>query len=59
MANEDIRKALQESQIKHWQLADLLKVSETTLVRKLRKELSSKEKEENLKIIKLEKERRN
>ena len=37
-SNSDIRNLLKAKNIKHWKLADLLGVSETTLVRKLRKE---------------------
>ena len=45
MANEDIRKLIKEENLKHWKLAERLGISETTLVRKLRKELNTKEKE--------------
>ena len=55
-SNSDIRNLLKAKNIKHWKLADLLGVSETTLVRKLRKELSKEEKEEIFNIIKKEKE---
>lgn len=55
-SNSDIRTLLKKHNIKHWKLADLLGVSETTLVRKLRKELSEEEKEKIFNIIKKEKE---
>ena len=52
MANLDIRNAIKNANLKHWQVADLLNISEATLVRKLRKELSVDEKEYILRIIK-------
>ena len=52
MANEDIRSALKNANLKHWQLAHLLQISEATLVRKLRQELPTKEKEKIFKIVK-------
>lgn len=45
MANEDIRKLIKEECLKHWKLAERLGISDTTLVRRLRKELSTEEKE--------------
>lgn len=50
-ANKEVRKTLKDSKLKHWKLADELKISETTLVRKLRKELPENEKQKILKII--------
>ena len=55
-SNSDIRNLLKTKNIKHWKLADLLGVSETTLVRKLRKELPKEEKEKIINIIEKEKE---
>lgn len=55
-SNSDIRNLLKAQKIKHWKLADLLGISETTLVRKLRKELPKEEKEKILNIIEKEKE---
>ena len=52
MCNADVRKALKENNLRHWQLARLLKISEATLVRKLRFELSAEEKENIFNIIK-------
>lgn len=52
MLNYEARKAIKESGFKHWQVADMLKVSEATFVRKLRRELSVAEKEKILNVIK-------
>lgn len=52
MANEDIREAIKQANLKHWELADLLSVSEVTLVRKLRHEMSRDEKQKILEILK-------
>lgn len=51
MANEDIRRLIKDVCIRHWKLAERLGISETTLVRKLRKELSTNEKEKIKKEI--------
>ncbi|MEA4805228.1 hypothetical protein [Acetobacterium wieringae] len=45
MSNKDIRSALKESQIRHWQMADFLGIHENTFVRHLRKELPEEEKQ--------------
>ena len=50
-ANEEIRRAIKEKGIKQWEVADLLGIGETSLVRKLRKELPEKEKERILTVI--------
>lgn len=55
-ANLDLRQAMKEANIKQWQIADLMGYSEATLVRKLRKELSEKEKQVILQVIKNKKE---
>lgn len=44
-ANEDIRKALEESGVKHWELAERYGVSASWLSVRLRKELPEEEKE--------------
>lgn len=49
--NEDIRKLLLEYNLKQYQLAEKLKISEWTLIRHLRKELSLKEKEKYVNLI--------
>ena len=42
--NKEIRTAIKSAGLRHWQLADALKISEGTLVRRLRHELPDKEK---------------
>ena len=51
-ANNKIRKALGESRMRHWELADLLGISENTLTRRLRKELPEEEQQRIISIIK-------
>ncbi len=51
MANLDIKNKLKEMKVTQWKLADKLNIGETTLVRKLRKELDKNEKQKILKII--------
>ncbi len=51
-ANLDIRETLKAVNIAQWELANKLNISETTLVRRLRKELPEDEKQKILKIIK-------
>ena len=51
MKNIDIRKKLKEVNIKQWELADKLIISEMSLVRKLRYELSEAEKQKIFAII--------
>lgn len=51
-ANSDIRKTLEDNNMCQWKLAELLGISEYTLVRKLRHELSNEEKEQMIKLIK-------
>lgn len=50
-ANLDIRETLKSVEITQWELANKLNISETTLVRKLRKELPEDERQEILKMI--------
>lgn len=56
-ANMDIREMLNKKNIKHWVLADCIGISESTLVRILRKELPQNKKDyfKSL-ILKIEKE---
>ena len=49
--NAEIRLAAQKKKLRLWELADLLNISEATLQRKLRHELSDSEKERWLKLI--------
>lgn len=51
MANDDIRTAIRINGLKHWQVAELLNISESTFVKKLRRELDITEKEKILKVI--------
>lgn len=50
-ANQEVREALQNKGMKQWELADMLGISEFTLTRWLRKELTEDEKELLLKAI--------
>jgi transcriptional regulator with PAS, ATPase and Fis domain len=49
--NIEIRQALKEANICHWELAEKLGIAESTLCVKLRKELPPEEKEKILMII--------
>lgn len=51
MNNKEIRKALIEANMKQWELAELIGITEWTLSRKLRKELPVEEKEKILQLI--------
>lgn len=51
-ANQEIRKALKMSGMKHWELAAAIGVDETTICRWLRKELPDEKKNHILDIIK-------
>ena len=56
--NSSIRNYLKESNVKQWELANSLNIGETTLVRRLRKELPEDEKKELFNAIsKLSKEK--
>lgn len=50
--NQDIRMSLLENKMTQWKLAEELGISEYTLVRKLRHELSDEEKAKIFSIIK-------
>ena len=52
MKNQDIRIYLKKKGLCLWQLADKLKISEASMTRKMRKELSKEEKEKIIKVIK-------
>lgn len=52
MKNALIREALKEYNLKQWELADLLGISEYTLCKRLRKELPEEEKKRIVAIIK-------
>lgn len=51
MANDDIRMEAKKLGVKLWQIAEKLNISEPTMTRKLRKELSDEEKAEIRAII--------
>ena len=51
MANQEIRMELKERHIQQWKLGELLGVSENTIYRKLRNELSVEEKQHILDVI--------
>lgn len=50
-ANQEVREALHNKGMKQWELADMLGISEFTLTRWLRKELTEDKKELLLKAI--------
>lgn len=52
MKNSDIRFAAQEANIRLWQIAEALGITDCSFSRKLRRELSSEEKDRILRIIK-------
>ncbi len=54
MTNALVRNALKENKLCLWQLADLLEVSEPTIVRKLRHELPEEEQKKMVSLIKEE-----
>lgn len=51
MANEDIRKYAKESNVKMWQIANVLNINDGNFSRKLRFELSEFEKQKIIQII--------
>ncbi len=51
MRNKDIRRAIFDADLKHWQIASALGMSEATLSRKLRTELPDEEKQKILQAI--------
>lgn len=53
MTNLEIREAITKANIKHYELAEMLGITEWTLSRKLRKELPDDEKEKILDVIKM------
>ena len=58
--NIEIRKAIDTANIKYWQVADNLKITDGNFSRKLRKELSKEDKQKILSIVeKLKKENNN
>lgn len=51
MNNLEIRQAIKNKKLTHYEIAHRLNISETTLCRKLRYELPQEEKEKILKVI--------
>ena len=51
MVNSKIRKTLSEKRMYQYELADLLGMSETTLIRRLRKELPDEEQDRIIRLI--------
>lgn len=51
LANTDIRTTAKEKKVRFWEVAEYLKISEPTMTRKLRRELSEREKKYFLDII--------
>lgn len=51
MNNIEIREAIKESGFKHWQIADMIGVADTTFCRMLRRELPEGKKQEILTVI--------
>lgn len=51
MKNFDVKEAIENAKLYQWQVAKALNISEFTLSRKLRNELTSKEKEKVFKVI--------
>ena len=49
--NSDVRKIAKDKGVKIWEIADALKISEPTMTRKLRRELSADEKTKIFAII--------
>ena len=50
-ANKDIRDAVEDQGFKLWELAEALKIQDTNLSKKLRRELSSEEKAHIFRVI--------
>ena len=51
-ANQELRNKIKDSKVTHWKIADSMGISESTLVRLLRKELPNDKKKEIIKILK-------
>lgn len=51
MQNLEIRRKLKEKKVFQWQVAKRMNISEMTLVRKLREELTEEEKQKILSVI--------
>lgn len=51
-SNKDLRQAAKAANVRLWQIADALGITDATLSRRLRRELSREEKQKILEIIK-------
>lgn len=51
LANNDIRETAKEKGVRLWEIAEHLRISDPTMTRKLRKELTNREKKFYLDII--------
>jgi len=51
LSNRDLRKSAKDNGVALWQIADKLNISEPTMTRKLRRELSAAEKAKIMSII--------
>lgn len=57
MNNVEIRETIKESGFKHWQIADVIGVADTTFCRMLRRELPESKKQEILAAMQKARER--
>ena len=55
MNNIEIRKSIKESGFKHWQIADMIGIADTTFCRMLRRELPEDKKQEILTAMQIAK----
>lgn len=55
MNNIEIREAIKESGFKHWQIADMIGIADTTFCRILRRELPEDKKQEILTAMQIAK----
>lgn len=55
MNNIEIREAIKESGLKHWQIADMIGIADTTFCRMLRRELPEDKKQEILTAMQIAK----
>ena len=51
MSNKDIRQAIKDANLRHWQVAEALQIHEGNFSRQLRRELSEERKREVLQAI--------
>lgn len=51
-ANIEVRELAKSNGVRHWQIAERLGISETTLVKRLHRELNDKQREQITQVIK-------